>query len=335
MPIDTAISSHQPLNRVKQQTERKIMTKEIRAAYPKNDVAYPRHATKEEEIALSSKARPDSDERLLLLDTLEEKGAAEILNIYRDELPNDEGTPRRATVDAFSEAETAQFEPMIEKWTEIGLCTKPADRVMFEAGVRALHRHAKLPEPLEIIWCSSPMVACFAGSILTSFRIAANGPLDTSLYTHIDKEVVDEVQRVVLLATHIIEEAEKQEKSNAKIVDVDPSKYTTKALDAENPLVNWSNYSGGQFWAGWYDGAMSDFFINVVRVQIEQEMMLKAQALMATTRAACWWYPTDNVVFVSERPKECVVDKDNQLKALAWDLAGFTQTAESDVWRVK
>ena len=51
----------------------------------------------------------------------------------------------------------ARFPEFIQKWTDIGLSTQPADRVKAEHGVRLAYEAANLPLPRKIVWCGSPL----------------------------------------------------------------------------------------------------------------------------------------------------------------------------------
>ena len=50
----------------------------------------------------------------------------------------------------------ARFPEFIKKWTDIGLCTLPADRLRAEHGIRLAYETAKLKAPLKIVWTTSP-----------------------------------------------------------------------------------------------------------------------------------------------------------------------------------
>lgn len=56
-----------------------------------------------------------------------------------------------------TEAQKARFPEFVKRWTDIGLCTEPADRARAEAGIRLAYECGGMPKPPdEIIWCSSP-----------------------------------------------------------------------------------------------------------------------------------------------------------------------------------
>ena len=61
------------------------------------------------------------------------------------------------TLRTLSAAQRARFPEFVEKWTRIGLCTEPADRLRAEAGIRLTYAAANLPPPARIVWCASPL----------------------------------------------------------------------------------------------------------------------------------------------------------------------------------
>ena len=63
---------------------------------------------------------------------------------------------RQKLITEITEEQKARFPEFVTRWTNIGLCTDPADRPRAEAGVREAYRCGGLEPPKEIIWCSSP-----------------------------------------------------------------------------------------------------------------------------------------------------------------------------------
>jgi hypothetical protein len=51
----------------------------------------------------------------------------------------------------------ARFSEFVKKWTDIGLCTLPADRLRAEHGIRLAYKSANLNAPLKIVWTASPL----------------------------------------------------------------------------------------------------------------------------------------------------------------------------------
>ncbi len=120
----------------------------------------------------------------------------DVMRLWRDEVPDREHRTRKR-VDAMTDAESAQMAPWAKKWIEIGLCTKPADRVMFEAACRACYRLSGLPEPVSIVWADSPLVVAYAGPIAAWWIDTLTRRLDASVDASVRDSVGDSVRASV------------------------------------------------------------------------------------------------------------------------------------------
>lgn len=73
-------------------------------------------------------------------------------------------------IESLTPEQTAKFPYYVEKWTNIGRDTTPADRPRAEAAVRLIYEKANLKKP-EIVWCESPMA-----------MIKQYGPIDNCIW---------------------------------------------------------------------------------------------------------------------------------------------------------
>jgi hypothetical protein len=60
-------------------------------------------------------------------------------------------------IESLSEAQKALFPEYVSRWTDIGLCTLPADRGAAEDAIRKMYAAGGLPPPKKIVWCGSPL----------------------------------------------------------------------------------------------------------------------------------------------------------------------------------
>lgn len=114
-------------------------------------------------VAAVRAAPGDSLPRLVLADWWQEHGREDVARVWRDQLPPRKGR-FRSRIDSLTDAERRKLPAWAKRWIEIGLCTEPADRPLFEAGVAAAYRFAGLNQP-RVVWCPSPLVAVLAGSV--------------------------------------------------------------------------------------------------------------------------------------------------------------------------
>jgi hypothetical protein len=50
-----------------------------------------------------------------------------------------------------------RFPEFVERWTQIGLCTTPADRVKAEQAIELMYKVEGLKPPKQIVWYNSPL----------------------------------------------------------------------------------------------------------------------------------------------------------------------------------
>ncbi len=60
-------------------------------------------------------------------------------------------------IDQLTKVQEGHFSEFVQKWTEIGICTKPADRTSAEEGIMLAYHLAGLSPPRKIVWCDSPL----------------------------------------------------------------------------------------------------------------------------------------------------------------------------------
>jgi hypothetical protein len=60
-------------------------------------------------------------------------------------------------IKALTPEQIARFAEFRDRWTQIGLCTDPADQPRAEAAIREMYRQGGLEPPAKIVWCGSPL----------------------------------------------------------------------------------------------------------------------------------------------------------------------------------
>lgn len=81
----------------------------------------------------------------------------------------------------------AKFPEYVKKWTDIGLCTEPANRIEAEKAINESYRLAGLNPPKKIVWCGSPLSQGLVRAII----------LDKSFIKNIGISVEDSVRNSV------------------------------------------------------------------------------------------------------------------------------------------
>ena len=65
----------------------------------------------------------------------------------------------------------AKFPEYVARWTDIGLCTMPADRGAAEQAIREMYGAANLPPPAKIVWCGSPLASGLTRAIIIDKKL--------------------------------------------------------------------------------------------------------------------------------------------------------------------
>jgi hypothetical protein len=63
---------------------------------------------------------------------------------------------------------------------------------------------------------------------------------------------------------------------------------------------------------------MTTCFFDLLRLELDRDIELRARAYAATAMSACWWWPHRQFVLVSERPSKLVIE-DSRLKLAEWE----------------
>jgi len=95
-----------------------------------------------------------------------------------------------------TEAQKARFPEYIKKWTDIGLCTEPANRKLAEEGVIESYRIAGKKPPGKIVWCDSPFSQGLTKYIFSEF-LKNEDVLKASVKDSVKDSVRDSVWRSV------------------------------------------------------------------------------------------------------------------------------------------
>ena len=60
-------------------------------------------------------------------------------------------------IESLTAGQEARLPEFVERWTQIGLSTEPADRPRAESAIRKMYVLAGLAPPRMIVWCGSPV----------------------------------------------------------------------------------------------------------------------------------------------------------------------------------
>ena len=97
-----------------------------------------------------------------------------------------------------TEEQRAKFPEYVKKWTDIGLCTKRADRKKAEQACKEAYKVAGLEDPKVIIWAESPIGLLLTAKLIKEISKNVPGIIDT------EKCLVRKTGMVYFVDLHII-----------------------------------------------------------------------------------------------------------------------------------
>lgn len=162
-----------------------------------------------------------------------------------------------------TDEQIARFPEFVKKWTDIGLCTDPADRPRAEVGVRLAYEIAGLPHPKHIVWCDSPLSMGLTRAIVMGLgSIDVGDQKKVSVGASVGASVWDSVRDSV--------------------------------WDSVRDSVWDSAY--GQHDSGWL--SFYEYFALACSLSIETQNL---SGLFEVAKSANWWLPHENICWISER----------------------------------
>ena len=216
-----------------------------------------------------------------------------------------------------TDAQIARFPEFVKKWTDIGLCTLPADRVRAEHGIRLAYETAKLNAPLKIVWTTSPLAQILAESCV--LQMQKENSVRASVHASVHDSVHDSVYASVLASVHDSVHASVRASVQASVLasvrasvlaSVHASVYDSvhdSVYDSVHALVYASVHAlvrnrfdwwfgNGQHDAPWC--AYINFFREVLALEYQTD---KAEAYREICESAGWISPHQRICWIAER----------------------------------
>ena len=91
-------------------------------------------------------------------------------------------------IEKLTKEQEARFPEFVKKWTEIGLCTKPANRKEAEEGIRMAYAAAGLKEP-KIVWTTSPLASGLTRAIVQKHKDDIGAAVKASVWASVRDSV--------------------------------------------------------------------------------------------------------------------------------------------------
>ena len=175
-------------------------------------------------------------------------------------------------IESLTPEQVAKFPEYVARWTDIGLCTLPADRGAAEQAIREMYGAANLPPPAKIVWCGSPLASGLTRAII----------LDKKLLPQIGDAVWDSVWASVRASVR------------ASVGDSVWDSVRDSVRASVWASVRASGY--GQHDADWL--AFYEYFRIVCGLDHQTDAII---GHIRQSQSAGWYLPHANICWVSER----------------------------------
>lgn len=209
-------------------------------------------------------------------------------------------TPRVARIEKLTPEQEARLPGIREEWLSIGLSTEPADRSRAENGARLAYQLAKLPEPQHAVWLSSPSAGCVGAAILAAYE----GPGKWNAKSDKQFDQADEVAASI------------REQTGLQVEGWYPSQASVRS---QLNLCGWGQHDT---WLS-FCWAFREFGL---------EAAYELDGLFEIARASGWWWPFDQAVILTDRPKELHLDAQQRLHAENGPAMSYRDGFDLYVW---
>ena len=213
---------------------------------------------------------------------------------------------RTKRIESLTDEQIARFPEFVKRWTDIGLCTDPADRPRAEAAVRKCYEIAGLPHPKRIVWCGSPLSQGLTRAIAMGLDGKASvevgkdvwdsvrDSVSASVWASVSDSVRDSVGASVRDSVWASVRDSVWDSVGASVRDSVWASVRDSVWDSVGDSVGDSGY--GQHDANWL--AFYQYFAEACGLSDETKKLV---GLWELGRSANWWLPHQNICWISDR----------------------------------
>ena len=217
-------------------------------------------------------------------------------------------------IESLTPAQVAKFPEYIERWTDIGLSTLPADRGAAEAAIADMYRQGGLSPPEKIVWCGSPLSQGLTRAIILDKKALEN--LGASVWASAGDSVWASVKASVWASVKASVWASVRDSVGDSVRD--------SVRDSVGASV-WASV-GDSVWDSAYGSqdasllALYRFFYEVCALT---EQTRKLNGLWELSQSAGWALPHKNICWVSERHNILTRDDRGRLHSLSGPACAY------------
>jgi hypothetical protein len=181
-------------------------------------------------------------------------------------------------------------------WISVGLCTKPTDESKTEQYFFDLYEQLYLRKPKKIIWFDNPVEMCnqVNNQLINKARNQVRYQVNGQIYYQVNSQVYYQVSH---LLHHIWNKVSLQRRRICN--------------HTNDQMLN--NIWYGQQDADWF--AFFSYCMQVLRMEAPKSTI----PYMLLAQEVNWWFLLEKTVFVTRKPKECIVENGEIVKLVYQD----------------
>lgn len=200
-------------------------------------------------------------------------------------------------ITSITEAQKSQIPAWVDKYTQIGLSTQPADRPRAERGIHGHYEAAGIAGPKVIAWSGSPLVTALAGPAAALIVERIRGDVREFIPAQVARFVADESLRaeVARVIGDVLTGV-------GRFDGRDGEAQLNELHFSEAVRANWSRYNGGAWWASF--SAWATYIRDVLGVST-----IPVGPREDVDSSCGWWWPHELFAVATERP--CILSRDD------------------------
>jgi hypothetical protein len=245
-------------------------------------------------------------------------------------------------IESLTPAQIAKFSEYVQRWTDIGLSTLPADRGAAESAIADMYRAGGLVPPKKIVWCGSPLSQGLTRAIILDRKLLADigkevgASVWASVGASVRASVRDSVVASVRASVGASVRASVRDSVGASVWDSVWDSVWASVGDSVGASV-WASVGasvGASVWAsvrdsvgasvcGQHDAAwlaFYKFFHDEVGLTKQTE---KLSGLWMLSKSAGWAIPHENICWVSERHNILERDAQGRLHSISGPACAY------------
>jgi hypothetical protein len=205
-------------------------------------------------------------------------------------------------------------------WTNVGLCTRPTDEDKAWQYFSDLYKELGFSKPKNIVWFDNPIKMCkqtnclnnqLSNQICTQIYNLIWTQANKQIQDHLKKQIWDKISNQICTQIY-----------NLICIQV----WDQVWYQVRNQI---SNYNWNKIFYGQHDVyslAAVAYYMQTLRIKTSKAYI----PYILLAQEVNWWFPTEETIYVTKKPKECVVVNGKFVKLVYQDNYAITNFSHQE-----